>query len=45
MTQIGSVVSPVEAEVAEVDHQIRGAGTDITDHGVPVGLRLRRRCR
>jgi hypothetical protein len=43
MTQIGNVVCPVEAEVAEVDHQIRGAGIDVTDHGIPVGLRLRRR--
>jgi hypothetical protein len=45
MAQIRGVACAVEAEIAEVDHQIRGAGTDIADHNVPVGLRLRRSCR
>jgi hypothetical protein len=45
MAQICSVACPVEAEIAKVDHQIRGSGTDVADHSVPVGLRLRRRRR
>jgi hypothetical protein len=45
MAQIRGVTGPVEAEIAKVDHQIRGAGTDVADHSIPVGLRLRRRRR
>ncbi len=45
MAQVYSVVCPVEAEIAKVDHQIWSAGTDIADHSIPVGLCLRRRRR
>ena len=45
MTQVRNVARPVQAEIAKVDHQIGSAGTDIADHGVPIGLRLRRRRR
>jgi len=45
MTQIHRVARRVQAEIAKVDHQIGSAVTDIADHGVPIGLRLRRRRR
>ena len=41
IAQIHSVACPVEAEIAKVDHQIGECGTDMADHSVPVGLRLR----
>ena len=44
MVQLRSVAGLVQADIAKVDHQIRGAGTD-GDYSVPVGLRLRRRRR
>jgi len=42
MTQVRSVACPVQAEITKVDHQVRGAGSDVAEHSVPVGLRLRR---
>jgi hypothetical protein len=45
VTQIRSVARPVQAQIAEVDNQVKSADIDITEHSVPVGLRLRRRRR
>ena len=41
IAQVPGVACPAGAEIAKVDHQIGECGTDMADHSVPVGLRLR----
>jgi hypothetical protein len=45
MAQILGLVCSVEAQVTDVDDGVRGSLVDVTEHGVPVLLRLRRTTR